>query len=258
VSVVPVEIAGLRIDLRLNGPAPVALARYAPFACSAGPAAFTLDLALGRLEISGRVTRRVVETNGRWRVQGVDHLGWLDPETGLGEAVADPSFLVVDGLVRAAVARHVLSRGGILLHAGAVRVDGRAHLFPGRSGSGKSTLAGLASEVLSDEAVAVLPSAAGYMAHATPWWRTGGGAAPLAGIYTLAWHGEAVKAQPQAAALRHVVTNLVLPLDGPSERADALSAAARLATAVPFARLSFRVDSNVDCLLRGPSLARTG
>jgi len=258
VSVVPVEIAGVRIDLRLRGPAPAALDRYAPFARWTGAADFTLELMPGRLESRGRYTRRVVVKEGRWRVEGVEHLGWIDPASGVGEAVADPSLLVVDGLVRAAVARHVLSCGGVLLHAAAVRVDGRAHLFPARSGAGKSTLAGLAGDVLADEVVAILPALGGYTARATPWWRSVGGAAPLAGVYALAWEGEAVTPLARPAALRQLVTNLVLQLDGPAERERALTAAARIAAVVPFARFAFRTDSDVDALLRGPALSRTG
>jgi hypothetical protein len=258
VSVVPVEIAGVRIDLRLCGPAPGALERYAPFMRWTGAADFTLGLSPGRLESRGRYTRRVAVREGRWRVEGVEHSGWLDPASGVGEAVADPSLAVVDGLVRAAVARHVLSCGGVLLHAAAVRVDGRAHLFPARSGSGKSTLARLAGDVLADEVVAVLPAPGGFTAQATPWWRSVGGAAPLAAVYALAWEGEAVTPLPRPAALRQLVTNLVLPLDGPEERACALFAAARIAAAVPFARLAFRTGTDVDALLRGPALARTG
>lgn len=255
-TVLAVQIAGVAIDLRLSGPAPEVHARYGAFARRSGPAAFVLDVRPGPLAGLGRVTGRPVLAGAGWRLAGAEHLGWMDPSDGTGEVVADPSLLVLDGLVRAAVGRDVLARGGILVHAAAVRVDGRAHLCPGRSGAGKSTLAGRAGHALSDELAAVLPCADGIVVHATPWWASQGGEAPLAGVYVLAWDGEGVETLPRAGLLRHLATNLVLPFDGDAERARALGAAARIAAAAKFARLSFRRDTDVDAVLRRHAVAR--
>jgi hypothetical protein len=57
-------------------------------------------------------------------------------------------------------------------------------------------------------------------------------------------------------ALRQLAKNLVLPLDTPGNRQRALASAAAVAGAVPFARLAFRPDSDVDRLLRSSADAR--
>jgi hypothetical protein len=258
VSVLPVEIAGVRIDLCAAGP--VSWEPSDPFVRPAGrvgPAAWSIHLSPGPLAGLGRVTGRLATRAGRWHLEGAEHLGWIDPASGQGEVTATPGLRLVSTLLRAAVARSVLARGGILLHAAAVLVDGRAHLFPARSGSGKSTLAARAGHALADEVVAVLPGTGGFVVHATPWWTSKGGHAPLAGVYAVAWDGEGITPLARAGALRRLVTNLVLPHDGPEDRARALEAAARIAAHVLFARFAFRPETDVDALLRGPALART-
>jgi len=247
-------VAGLRVELAFDGPAPDVVERWTPFATSpSGHADVSLALRPGKLGAGATVTGRVVLHDGLWRVEGLEASGWLDPATGRGEAVADPALLVADALVRAALARGVQDRGGALFHASAVRVDGVAHLVPGRSGSGKSTLSALAGHVLTDELAAVLPGPIGFVVHGTPWWRSAGGAAPLAGVHELAWGDPALTPLPRAALLRHLATNVVLPLDGPAERAAAFRACGELAEAVPFSRLAFRPDTDVDALLRRAS-----
>lgn len=255
-TVLPIQIAGVAVDLRLHGPVPEVQARYGAFVRSGGAPAYTLDLRPGPLAGLGRVTGRPVASGRRWHVEGAEHLGWLDPGSGAGHAVTDPSLVVVNPLLRAALAFEVHARGGILVHAAALRVEGRAHLFPGRSGAGKSTLAAAAAHALSDELAAVLPGQAGWMVHGTPWWVSRGGVAPLAGVYALAWGDAAIDPLPRAGLLRHLITNVVLPFDGAEERARALAAAAAVVAVTPFARLSFRPDSDVDALLRRHAIAR--
>jgi hypothetical protein len=193
-----------------------------------------------------------------WRAGGGEELGWLDPATGRGEAVADPALVAAESLARAALARSVAARGGVLLHAAAVEVDGRAHLLPGPSGAGKSTLAKLAGSVITDELAAVFPgsSVEPPVVHGTPWWRSSGGSAPLAGIYRLCWDEPSVTALPGPGLLRHLAQSLVLVLDGPEERGRAFAACGALASAIPFARLAFRPDTDVDALLRGHEALR--
>lgn len=247
-------VAGLRVELAFGGPAPDVVERWTPFATPpAGNADVSLVLRPGRLGAGASVTGRVVLRDGLWRVEGLEDSGWLDPATGRGEAVADPALLVAEALVRAALAQSVQARGGALFHASAVRVDGEAHLVPGRSGSGKSTFSALAGHVLTDELAAVLPGPEGFVVHGTPWWRSAGGSAPLAAVHLLAWDEPSVAWLPRARLLRHLATNVVIPVDGPAERAAAFRACGVIAAAAPFARTAFRPDTDVDALLRRAS-----
>jgi len=247
------RVAGLRVDLVIEGAPPQGLERWAPYACPPGPAEIVLALSPGRPEALRRLTGRVVVDGGRWRAGGAEELGWLDPASGHGEAIADPWLLVADALARAALARSVATRGGVLVHAAALEVDGRAHLVPGHSGAGKSTLSRLAGRVLTDELAAIFPGSGGAPPEVfgTPWWRSSGGQAPLAAVYRLAWDEPAVTPLHGPGLLRHLAQGLVLPFDDPEERARAFAVCGVLARAVPFARLAFRPGTDVDALLRG-------
>lgn len=189
-------------------------------------------------------------------VEGAEDLGWLDPVARRAEVRSDPMSIALEPLLRAALATDVLAQGGCLVHAAAVVVDGLAHLFPGRSGSGKSTFAALASLTLTDELSVILPGPGGFRIHGTPWWRGRPGSAPLARVYEIGWDGEAVRPLERIRELRHLLTNLVLPVDGPAEMARAFDLASRVAAAVPFARLSFRPGSDVDAIVRAGLAAR--
>jgi hypothetical protein len=257
VSLLPLEIAGLRIDLAIPATEPKALARYRPFASGGGSPGWTIELRGEAADPPAAPGRSVIERGGRWHVAGAEQAGWLDPAGRVGEARCDPELLLVDTLIRTAVGAHLLSRGGLLVHGAAVAVDGAAHLFPARSGSGKSTLAARAGHPLSDEVSALEPGAGGFLVHATPWWISRGGAARLAGIYAIAWGGEGT-APLRRTAVRQIVTNLVLPLDSPVNRGRALAAAAAAAGSVPFARFSFQPDSDIDRLLRGRAVRARG
>jgi hypothetical protein len=244
----------VRVDLRSFEPAPPGLPRLLRFAvvgADPGPADWTLELRAGPPLPSCPPGRSLSVRDGRWVAPGAEDAAWLDLATRSGEAPVDPGLMLLDTLLRAAVAESVLERGGLLLHGVAVTVDGAAHLCPARSGSGKSTLAARSGHPLSDEVSVLLPGpAGGFVAHATPWWSSRGGAAPLAGVYQLAWEGEGVTSLGPTA-LRALAANMVLPVDTPANRRRALAVAAAVAAAVPFARLAFRPDSDVDALLRG-------
>jgi hypothetical protein len=256
VTLVPVEIAGARLDLCVDGSPPARLGeRYGAFAAAASPGGWRFELRPGPTPPFAGMTGRVVAQGDRLVVEGAAPLGHLDLAARRAVALADPTLVIADALVRAALAADVLARGGCLLHAAALVVDGAAHLCPGRSGAGKSTLAGLAGDVLSDELVAVLPDGSGFRAHGTPWWTGRPGSAPLGAVHVLAWDGEETTPLPRGRALRHLAANLVLPLDRPAERAAAFAAAGRIAGAAPLTRLAFRTTSDVDALLRRRSRA---
>jgi hypothetical protein len=254
VSCLPLEIAGVRVDVVAPPAEPIGLARYRPFARAAGRPSWTLELGPAAYEAPVPPGRTLVERGGRWRIFGLEDAGWLDPATGTGAASLDSACLLLDTLLRAAVAKTVLDEGGLLVHGAAIVVGGAAHLFPARSGSGKSTLAARAAHPLSDELSILRPNPGGFEAHASPWWVSNGGSAPLACIYELAWDGEGVTPLHRTA-VRQLATNLVLPLDAPESRGQALAAAAMIAGATPFARFAFHPESDVDALLRGPSPA---
>lgn len=250
--ILPLQIAGVRLDLALESADLAALARLVPFAGASGPPVWRVELAPGPAPTVLSMGRWVVERGGRWVIPGAEDCGWLDPAAFAGSARADPGLLVLDTLLRAAVASTALKKGGLLLHGVAVLVDGRAYVCPARSGSGKSTLASLARHPLSDEVSALLPiPGGGFAAHATPWWTSRGGSAPLSAVCALSWEGEGLSPEP-GTALRQLVANLVLPLDSAPNRARALEVAAAVARGVPYARLAFRPDSDVDELLRHP------
>lgn len=244
------DLAGARIDLRFPDPLPATLAgRYSAFAGAAGPARWHLDLRPGPFPDRERMTGRTIARDGIVRLEGYERHGFLDTTTCRGEALLDPYLVVADSLVRTAMALDLSARGGCLLHAATVVVDGAAHLVPGRSGAGKSTLSALAGDVLSDEVCAVIPDGPAFRVQGSPWWKGRPGAAPLAAVWALAWDAERVDMLPPALALRHLGGNLVLPGQPPVER-SAFALCGRVAATVPFGRLSFRRDTDVEALLR--------
>lgn len=252
---VALEVAGARIDLDVAGSPPHLLdARYGPFVRSGGAARWRFDLHPGLLPAGERPTGRVTVRDGLVRLEGRERHGSLDPASGRGEALLDPNLVVIDTLMRVAMALDLCDRGGCLLHAAALVVDGVAHVVPGRSGAGKSTLAALAGDALSDEICAVIPEGEGFLVHGTPWWEGRPRAAPLAATWTLGWDAERAEALPAAEALRHLSTNMVVPGIARAERTG-FELCGRVAAAVPFGRLSFRLDTDVDALLRRRRIA---
>lgn len=246
----PIAIAGVRFDLISSEPVPHMSQRYGAFLADGQAARWIFHVrptpmqgtapSYGRAERHGDVV--VVEDQ---RSIARLHLAARHAE------IAGPSPLVgVETLLRVALQTETLERGGCMVHASAMVVDGWAHLVPGRSGSGKSTLAALAGSSLCDELCVLLSGPAGFEVHGTPWWRGRPASAPLAAVYRLAWDCEEISWLSRSEGLRHLGSNLVLPLDEPSTRAAAFAAAGRVARLVPFGRLGFRKDSNVDWLVR--------
>jgi hypothetical protein len=90
--------------------------------------------------------------------------------------------LVAEAALRMVYRRAAMAQRGLLLHAAAFVVAGRALVATGASGAGKSTLASLCqeaigSQVLSDEIIAITPDGRAY---GTPFWSQG----PMEGALT--------------------------------------------------------------------------
>jgi hypothetical protein len=251
VSVLGLAIAGVRVDLHLGGLTPPGLERYQLFRATPGETArWGLTLRPGGPDpLAAPACHTAAGLDGRWQVPGAEAEGALDPTSGRGEAAARPGLDIIDVLLQAVVGHEALARGGFLVRGACVVVDGRAHLFPAPSGAGKSTLARAAGHPLCDELCVLLPAGGGFTAHATPWRISRGGAAPLGAVYGLGWGGEALTWMP-GTALRQLAANLVVPIDEPAARTQALAAAARAAGTVRWGRLRFRPGTAVDALLR--------
>jgi len=247
------EIAGVGIALELEEVEPVLMRRiagaYGRFIRPGGPVQFRFHVRGGaaRVEIA---PPRVTYSDGAVVLEEAEEFGELDPISGVARIATDRALLGLDAFLRAAVSLGVERRGGCLFHAAAVVVDGLAYLFPGHSGAGKSTLASLAQTPLSDEICAVTPVRDGLIAHATPWWRGQASCAPLAGVFSLSWQGEGLSFRPPGAALRHLLANLVIMLDGAESRKATFAAAGRIAASVPFGQLAFGRETDIDLLLR--------
>lgn len=249
------EIGGARVDLHCPA-SDEASRRFGPFAVGRGPGRWSVAVRPSRAPRLDGLTRRVVTDGRLLRIEGAEELGWLDPASRRGEVVSQPSSVVLEPLLRAAIAAEVAEAGGCLFHAAAVVVAGVGHLVPGRSGRGKTTFASLAGDRLADELVVVLPADGGYRVHGTPWWSGRPGSAPLAAVHALAWDGEGVEPLAATEALRTLAAGLVVPFGGPAELARAFAVASAVATAIPFSRVSFRRDSDVDAILRRGAAGR--
>ena len=95
------------------------------------------------------------------------------------------------------VARLLGQRGGVILHASSVAIDGRAFVFLGHSGAGKSTIAEIASasgaEVLSDDRTIVTIEHGVATAWGSPW------------------HGSCSKSSPNCAPIAAVLLLVQAP-----------------------------------------------
>ncbi len=155
------------------------------------------------------------------------------------------------------VQHHLARRGGLVIHACGVALEGRALLFAGVSGAGKSTLARLWSRarhrprarVLSDDRLGVLPRGRGFVAHGTPWHGSGRYASPeglpLCALFFLE-QASATRVQPLApaeAAARLFALGFP-PLWEAQGVARALETCARLAQRVPCHLLRFAPDAS--------------
>lgn len=145
---------------------------------------------------------------------------------------------------------------GLLLHAGAGVVDGRAWLLPGPSGTGKSTAirAGRFERVLSDERIIARRRGDRWWAWGTPWWSSGRqpaldpGPVPIAGLVRLhhadagskPWH----RPCPADRAAEWLLGAVSLYDERPPARRAAFDAACDLVEAIDAIELAFSPDAD--------------
>ncbi len=168
---------------------------------------------------------------------------------------------------------HLLPRrGGLMLHASAVRAAGVGFVFPGASGSGKTTAAeGFhGGEMLADERCIVRPEGAGWggaststmgqgrwLLHAAPMWGGKYGpvvpaAVPLAAVVLVRKDAPlGVEVVPAAAAMTRLAPGVVQNRYDAAAAEAVLAVLAGLVAAVPVIEVSFRPgDRFSDVLVR--------
>jgi hypothetical protein len=201
-----------------------------------------------RAEI-GAARARYVMVEGEVAVDG-EGRGVLE----LSVAEGTRSYFALVNLVRAALAWRMLSRGGALLHAAGIVLDGRAFVLVGRAGSGKSTWARLAAgagaTVLSDDLVMLDRAGTAVEALGAPFRSThretaGPGRWPLGAVLFPARGGEAALGPVRALETRaRVLANLPFVAEGIEEDPRVDDVVETLVTAVPARVLTFPPDAS--------------
>ncbi len=238
-----IEVAGIR--LRFCGDRAAAELidkRYGAFATSEVGDAVEIELRLRPLNTRAPAvdeSSQVVVRQGRIVFEWAGVHAEIASDLSSARLSAPLAERPIDAVVRFLLAAHLLERGGLLVHASAVRIDGRAWVFAGPSGAGKSTLAAeLDGDLMCDEAVALLPMGDGVEAHSTPYWRAEPRHAAVAGIVFPArapgpprW---SPLSQGQAVAQLLTTAGTQLPRDTPR----VLRVAAALTRSIPCARVT--------------------
>lgn len=266
------DLAGWRIRLACE-PAALAEAARAQYAAHLAPSAAAADLTVRIALAAGAAASALLEA--QIRPEGEDFL--LDAPGGYGrislsnrDAVLTASSAAplaeVEYFLRIAVALLAQHRGGLLVHAAGLLVEGQAHLFIGQSGSGKTTVVSLSGHAvaLSDDLVVVRPGPQGWTAHGTPFWnvetavRPGQTASgPLVGIYKLV-QDRAVYVAPlsPAAAAAELFASCPVVNGTPGLAAGALGRCRALVGAVPLQALHFRKDDSFWAVVRAGRAGR--
>jgi hypothetical protein len=184
---------------------------------------------------------------------------------GIARVLLHPSdrsrtYYAFQNLLRAALARRLPERGGALLHAAGLVVDGNAFVLVGPEGSGKSTWAreGEAggARVLSDDLVMLDGTGASFEALGAPFKSTYSG--PLApGRWPLAalllperGTSPSLATVARVEATARIVANLPFIAEGVATDPQIANLVERLATELPAKRLAFAPDPAFLPLLR--------
>lgn len=239
-----VGIAGLAVEIQFEDPALAALAssRYSAFATRDEPA-LTLRVFPCAGSPRGEPVRAAMRGPVAFSIHGPAAKGEVDLGAGRGEIHASDLF-PLDLALRCAIISAAVARGGVGLHAGAVLIDGKAHVFPAPSGRGKSTLTRLCGHELADELV-ILDARGGVVhAHGTPWNRGRPGSAPVGAVHDLEWGRVAIEPLGPRAGGLLCARNLALYAEGGDLARRAFAAAMALGSRVQATRLAFTLEAN--------------
>jgi hypothetical protein len=190
--------------------------------------------------------------DGRWTVHRLDYDGVFEGPTHL-RGRTDGSVGALNGLLRHLLVGALLERGGLLLHAAAVRVAGRVHLVAGPSGAGKTTACRHAPngvEILGDEQTALVPHDGSVWAWGTPIvgelarpGRPGGGPVKSVDLIAHAAANQRTRLGPREVMRRLLGVTVYYPRD-PAMNARALQACAAMAGVLPAWSLAARGDGS--------------
>jgi len=165
-----------------------------------------------------------------------------------GESISCPLF-AIDLLLFSYL---LLSRGGLIIHAAAVKIGEEAYLFPAPSGGGKSTWSDLMAgnpewTVLGEDKVIVRKVNNSYQVFGTPWnprpEYLGADNAPLRGIYFLSHSKEnRILKIGGAEAASRLLQQASLPFQSRQEMEQALIIVEEIAETTPAYQFGFRPD----------------
>lgn len=163
-----------------------------------------------------------------------------------------PDTVAAVGAVQVAVGRLLPLRGGLLLHASAVEVGGRAYLFPGPSGTGKSTAAAAVpgAAPIGEDRCVVRRTESGWRVGSIPTW--GGKYAPVPAVELPAaalllirkGHRLAVRPVGLPEALPRLMVSVIQAPGVPAPAAQILDLVSELAALPLVFELSYRLGDD--------------
>jgi hypothetical protein len=172
--------------------------------------------------------------------------------------LAAPNVADVDYFLRAVLAVLAYERGGLLVHAAGFLRSDQAVLLSGRSGIGKSTAVRVSvglpeTTALGDDLILLLPAAAGWQAHGTPFWnhetpmawRAGQTrAGRLVGVFRLVQDSQVrIQALSAASIVAGLISDLpIVPLD-PGRVTTLLTRLRQISQTVRAGHLHFRPNA---------------
>ena len=206
---------------------------------------------------------RVLCDGTRWTLSRGDFRAEWNHLTRRGRVRQTANPYSIDSVLRIVHTLALAPRGGFLLHAASVVLDGRAFLFSGVSGAGKTTISRLAPAIatlLTDEISYVKKSgddARPYLACGTPFagdlGRPGDNVkAPLSTLYLIS-HGAANRIEDVRSpveAARALLANILFFANSEEMVSAVFESALEFVHKIPVKRLAFVPDARVWELIR--------
>lgn len=179
-----------------------------------------------------------------------------------GETPEDPTYLMVlDSLLRIAVAERLAVEGGLLMHAAGVATGPDAgYVFFGPSGAGKTTVCKVSAarhRILCDEIIAVRPGPDGYRLYGTPFHGAWGDSlaedVPLRELFYLAKAPHTRRAPlDRVSAMRALMESSVTYARRPEAVSRLMDVLLALSAAVPVTRLEFEPKESLWEIIEAP------